>query len=515
MTIISLKRGTKESYSKLICNNTVFLIQKGRNVLAFINPFLGFILIVGIFNHLATLEYGCEEHLRAVTQLRVRGDAADIARGSRANFGELRDAEQVITNTVAPHDSEPSITEQVMPIARTAYKSELNDATTLAAPSKYMHIYLRDEDIASQVFLDLWKGDMCQELHMNPNEDPPVPTLIHVKFSCQATFKSSSIGTGNFLIVFYTLRLLARAHGNTDVLIQCSDAEETKASLVLPWVTGKFEPSPGPTPPREKACNYLGFVGYLIEDLILEMRRMAVSLLGIPSSEHPSASWTKDNLWASTSKDIHRYDVPALQENGTAIFPNMELDDAVLHFRCGDLMESDRTDYGFMKFVSYARHLSPDVRSVGILTEPFRAIRVTELGKPTRQMRCKKVVDSFVEYLKEQFPEAVVSIRNNDEETVALSYARIVMANQTVIGMSTFGTFPALATFGKSYVLHATTPYQPNAWINYDKSNTGFLRNTELINEPTMSAAECNEKWGEDGSWVIEWFQNKTKDVSD
>ena len=80
--------------------------------------------------------------------------------------------------------------------------------------------------------------------------------------------------------------------------------------------------------------------------------------------------------------------------------------------------------------------------------------------------RCRIVVGALVEHLHAKFPGAVVSVHNSPHETTALTYARMILANETVAGISTFSVYPALATFGTGYIRKPVKQEDPNHWIN-------------------------------------------------
>jgi len=111
--------------------------------------------------------------------------------------------------------------------------------------------------------------------------------------------------------------------------------------------------------------------------------------------------------------------------------------------------------------------------------------------------------------LEKRFPNARVSIRNGPGETIALSYARMVMANQTIVGLSTFGFFPAIATFGQA-LIRRPSKNDLGGWLI--KSNIEQkANNVVLIDEPDwLPTAKCKQIWQDDGSAVLEWFRNNT-----
>jgi hypothetical protein len=65
------------------------------------------------------------------------------------------------------------------------------------------------------------------------------------------------------------------------------------------------------------------------------------------------------------------------------------------------------------------------------------------------------VIEAAQEYLQKAFPKARISIRDDDHESMNVTYARMIKANVSIYGPSTFCLFPAIACLGKSYVLHS------------------------------------------------------------
>lgn len=63
--------------------------------------------------------------------------------------------------------------------------------------------------------------------------------------------------------------------------------------------------------------------------------------------------------------------VPLIQLQPPDPSRRIVFDDAVVHFRCGDLLTTDLLAYGFLTFHGYSRHISSSVRSIGIITQPF------------------------------------------------------------------------------------------------------------------------------------------------
>lgn len=136
--------------------------------------------------------------------------------------------------------------------------------------------------------------------------------LVNVSFGCYESFKMGTSGTGNRIYVIYALRMAAQALEKTDLIIQCHDAIEHKSDLILPWLTGVF-PRPSrsganheidedkATPNVMDVCKSISNgcpLGYQLDNMIFDFRRLAIAMVGIPSKSHPSAQWAKDNLWS-------------------------------------------------------------------------------------------------------------------------------------------------------------------------------------------------------------------------
>jgi hypothetical protein len=370
-----------------------------------------------------------------------------------------------------------------------------------------------------------FRGKLCNTVQGNYTDVKEYnnhSTLVNISFSCAELFQRSGLGSGNFLQAFYGMRMVSHALGTTDVSIKCHDAEETKKSLILPWVTGVFPRLSDAMPANEDVQTYSQVcpdfkslrIGYRHTDMLFEMRRMAIAMVGIPYPDHPSAAWAEEHLWSEA--DPHRHgrnymQLPSPQKGDAPLFPNAELDDAMLHFRCGDLAFSNHPSFGFMKFGSFSRHLSPDVRSIGIATQPFdpSGQRRQAEGGGTAIQRCQLMVEAFVEHLTGLFPKARIRVHNGLDETIALTFARMVMANQTVIPITSFGVFPGVSTFGTGYIRYPDYAKAPNRWL-ITSPWMEKVDNVKLVKEPVLMAQQLKNMWGQNVSSVINWFANYT-----
>mmetsp|Transcript_1786 Transcript_1786/g.2626 ORF Transcript_1786/g.2626 Transcript_1786/m.2626 type:complete len:447 (+) Transcript_1786:171-1511(+) len=315
-------------------------------------------------------------------------------------------------------------------------------------------------------FCDLVRRRLNEtEKYENEQKSSHQDVSVELKISCRDPFKVFGLGTGNIVMAVYGLRLTAASLG-VGFTFRCQEDEITTTSLgqmknsfknytqmytedVLPWLQGEFQPpqkhnnplsfSPykPPIPSTSKTCRGFGRhpLHYMAGAMREDFRNMALKLVG------------------STTSERHNQDQYANDHPNKKIKPlvfNVTIDDVAIHFRCGDVLGIDTDTYGFIRFDSYRNNISPDASTIGIITQSFD-------GKENREQDrqfvifCQELVGSLVTYIQGHFPKAIVSVRNV-QETPALAYARLVLANQTFAGMSTFSIFPAIASFGTSYI---------------------------------------------------------------
>lgn len=291
------------------------------------------------------------------------------------------------------------------------------------------------------------------ELEKKPREElpspPDFPVRIRFRLSCDRLFASNRFGTGNVLRVFYNIRLVARLIGNVEVMMECTDATATKSGLVFPWLMGTFAASRSDNSTRiaaslEDACErFQPKTVHIIEDAIkYELRRMALSMVGVPHAEHPAGRFVVED---SRENELQ---VPMTE---SPLFPDAEIDDVAIHFRCGDIIERrSHPKYSYVRWIALARLISPEARSIGIITQPFKG-QTRNVDRPIRS-RCPRLVKAMQTYLRKKFPRAKVNLRNSADESVALAFTRLIMANQSLAGgVSTFYTMPFYASFGTTY----------------------------------------------------------------
>jgi hypothetical protein len=400
----------------------------------------------------------------------------------------------------------PETPEEVVPYEKEEYDEESERNATV--------IEWNGLQAMEQFINGYWEGNLfCETIDALRLEDPQVPIQFRITFGCQELFENSCCGTGNFLGLFYGMRLAAHIYHNVEVQFTCHDAEQTRNQLILPWLTGVFparstrQPSPFPDLTPQAACGgvYQQPVGHMIHIIQRELRYMAVSLVG--------RSPAQDEAFISSYQPVFVPQLSAPSSNGTAApYADVELDEAVLHFRCGDLMDSTHTSFAFMNFHGYVRHIAPNTTSIGILTQPFAKdanVQVRRIDAEGKILdRCRTVIYSLVEYIQERFPQARVRIHN--EESIALTYSRMILAQQAISGISTFGVMPAVATFGTGYVRIPDHPVEVNQWVLRPHLDD-LVNNVVLIDDRKMPVEHIKMLWEQQGEpGVLAWFRNDT-----
>jgi hypothetical protein len=242
---------------------------------------------------------------------------------------------------------------------------------------------------------------------------------------------------------------LAAATAGVDHVFECIQSEaaarkERKQGSILSWLQGyyaaptnreNFSPYTPSLPTLNETARGMGRIPlhYMSEEIRRDLQYMAVKVVG-----------PRNN----TTTNYTEY-----------LYPHVDIDDVAIHFRCGDIMKGFNSDaYGIVQYDSYRQYISPFTRTIGIVTASFNETLLRHRDQGTAKV-CRLLIHGLVEYLQYFFPRAVISIRNGPEETLALAYARLVMANQTFCSPSTFSVFPAIASFGTSYIQRANLTY--------------------------------------------------------
>ncbi|MGK3758442.1 MAG: tetratricopeptide (TPR) repeat protein [Bacillariaceae sp.] len=323
----------------------------------------------------------------------------------------------------------------------------------------------------------------------------PVPsTVLNVTMDCidQNTELKQGLGQGNWVTAVYASRMAAYLAG-VDFKFQCLDGRNSKMILLLPWfdrhqvanpMNRTIWPYGGERPNAKEACP-VKYPFLRIDKMALQiqddLRKMAVTLVG-----------TRDEIrWHP--------DVPVDAE---PLIPNIQLDDVALHFRCGDVLGgANRNDFGMIRFNEYKKWIPIDTESIGILTQPFEKER--NRGRDSRRADdCRTVVFALVEYLQDFAPKAKITIHNDNNETLPLAYARLVMANYAITSLSSFGIFPIVGTFGQGYFQKGNRGVNPFA--TYIPS---ILDNIHEMEADVRGTGQMKNKSVED---LVGWFVNDT-----
>jgi hypothetical protein len=373
---------------------------------------------------------------------------------------------------------------------------------------------------------------------------PPSGTLrLSLEIPSMAIATQHDSGTGNWIQQHYMIRMVAmraaRLHAKNskrtrlNLEVSCADMQnpEVPKTLVLPWLTGNYSGTDDLKKLQDywsrtkfntfkklnkKACGlqagwYDAPILFLLPFIRDDFRRMAVGLVGAPASDpdHPA----------------HAYMLSRKDDYGDSFQPllsDIEIDDAAIHFRCGDIMLSENWFmFHFLKFRFFANRIPVNsTKSIGIVTQPFHNQSTTQKRPLDAKNEfasnlCMDVVLSFQQYLQHRFPSARVSIRNGPGETIALSLARLVMARYAYAAPdSTFSVFPVLATFGIGVQVNAL----------HGGMLRGFTRDKEILEtegniffaisdaSEVMSAKTTFQVTQENATrgreQILEWFRN-------
>jgi hypothetical protein len=160
-----------------------------------------------------------------------------------------------------------------------------------------------------------------------------------------------------------------------------------------------------------------------------------------------------------------------------------DLDEVTIHLRTGDIARQRGALYGMVPFRVYTKLLPSTAKTIGIVTAPFKQER-PDWGYGDADLN-EAIVTAARDYIQRAFPDAKVSIRNSNE-TMAMTYVRMVAANWSFCGPSTFCLYPAIATMGESYILQSPLFGDSPTWLNkLDESfqNVHYIDETYMKNE--------------------------------
>lgn len=104
-----------------------------------------------------------------------------------------------------------------------------------------------------------------------------------------------------------------------------------------------------------------------------------------------------------------------------------------------------------IKFTEYLKWINKkETKRIGILTQPFDKSKLRSKDRPNTE-KCKIATHLLRKTLQDFVPDATIAIHNGVNETIPLVYARLVMAKQAFISLSSLTLFPLMGTFGKGY----------------------------------------------------------------
>jgi hypothetical protein len=261
--------------------------------------------------------------------------------------------------------------------------------------------------------------------------------------------------------------------------------------------------------PKQDVCReFLRIpLGYILEDIRYDLRRMALALVG------PSAAMINAPPRLSSPNAPHGGRL-WLSPTTKPLLANVTLDQAVIHFRCGDLMWVAHEAYSFYSFVSLTKYLpATGLTSIGILTQPFVKGDNSRMSDTTGQapLRCRFVVEAFVDYLSERYPQATVTIHNGPDESVALAYSRMIFADVVVATGTTFPVFSVLASYGRGIFLVPVHEGAPTMFLlespRVDELSDNNLRLVQ--DEPFLRSTDLLRLWkrNPNGTQVLAWFR--------
>lgn len=307
---------------------------------------------------------------------------------------------------------------------------------------------------------------------MNDTEKNEIKPLLNATMNCTEMVKHEGFGQGNWITALYCARVAA-AKALVDFQFQCSDGQDSQDTLLLPWFAGHYFapdatshpwPFAGTLPTQEQVCTprYSHIrVDKMADQIADQVRKMAVTLVG------------------SRDGARHHVGVPVDQP---PLIPNVVLDDVAIHFRCGDVMGgARRSDFGMIKFSEYLKWISPEARSIGIMTQPFDASRNRRVDRG-RVSSCRNATFLLVDTLRQHLPQTRITIHNGPNETLPLAYARLAMANQSFTSLSSFGIFPVIGTFGNGYFQRGNRGVNPFANFLPD-----IMPNLHMMTAPVLT----------------------------
>jgi hypothetical protein len=285
--------------------------------------------------------------------------------------------------------------------------------------------------------------------------------LLNVRINCTDLTQNNGLGTGNWLVAFYMMRIAA-SYASVHIKFECSAANYQKE--ILPYLQGCYTPTTTRWPPFNATDALM--CGW-------EMRTAPVNLAALD---------IKDAM-RHLVKSATGFERPPLSVNvNTTMFGEVTFDEVAIHFRCGDILNlpNPRGDYGLIRYSEYLKRIDPSVKSIGLITQSFDKSRNREVDQVNTDA-CRDLANLLAGRFATDFPEATITIRNDQSETLTLAYIRLAAAEQSIIGLSSFGAFPILANFGTNYFVEGRLLV--NKWLNFIPD---MMDNLVVIKSPEL-----------------------------
>ena len=252
------------------------------------------------------------------------------------------------------------------------------------------------------------------------------------------------LSLGNYMSQWYMTRAIASAAG-VSIQADCR-------SVVHDWIPLYWEPS------KTVMDNRASFSWK-------EACRNGGELFAHSSAQRGSGL---DHMVSAIRSDLRNMTQAILSKNPWLA---QDLDEAVIHLRLGDIAREKHGAYGLVPFSVYTSLIPRTIKTIGIITAPYQQDRAFAGGNDVALNEAVTVAAR--DYIQSKFPDARVSIRNDDvKETMAVTYVRMVAAIWSFCGSSTFCLYPALATAGESYILQSPLYGGSPGWL--DKVSESF-----------------------------------------
>ena len=135
---------------------------------------------------------------------------------------------------------------------------------------------------------------------------------------------------------------------------------------------------------------------------------------------------------------------------------------------------------------------------MGIVTQPFEKERNRSQDK-SKVDNCRAATYHLVDYLQGFLPSAKISIHNGPDETLPMTYARLVMADQSFTTLSSFGFFPVVGGFGRGYFQRGNRGVNPFAQYLPEIYPDELI----MMDAPVLTSSQLR---GMDLQSILDWF---------